>query len=73
MNLIQEVIKGVNIFPEVDNFYNGYFLLDACAAAIKDQNSNEYNDCLKDQIIISANNTDNLMKLIDDLVDNIIK
>jgi len=73
MELIQQVIKGVNLFPEVDEFYNYKFLLDACSAAIKDKESEEYNKCSKDNLIISANNTDNLLKLIDDLVDSIIK
>ena len=73
MNLIQEVIKGISLFPEVDNYYNKYFLLDACAAAFNNIESKEYLNCLKDQVIISANNTDNLMKLIDDLVDSIVK
>ena len=73
MDLIQEVIKGVNIFPQVDDFYNYKILLDACAAAIKDTESEEYKSCSNDSLIISANNTDNLLKLIDDLVDNIEK
>ena len=73
MDLIQEVIKGVNIFPQVDNFYNYKILLDACAAAIKDTKSEEYKSCSNDTLIISANNTDNLLKLIDDLVDSIHK
>ena len=73
MDMIQEVIKGVNIFPEVDNFYNYKFLLDSCAAAIKDTESEEYLNCINDSLIISSNNTDNLLKLIDDLIDSIKK
>ena len=73
MDLIQEVIKGVNIFPQVDDFYNYKFLLDACGAAMKDTNNENYTRCKEDNLIISANNTDNLLKLIDDLVDSIHK
>ena len=36
MDLIQEVIKGVNVFPEISVFYNEKFLLDACAASFKE-------------------------------------
>ena len=73
MDQIQEIIKGVSIFPKVDDFYNYKFLLNACAAAIKDQESEEYLNCMNDTLIISANNSDNLLKLIDDLVDSIKK
>ena len=73
MDLIQEVIKGVNIFPQINDYYNYKFLLNACAAAIKDKESQKYHDCMNDTLIVSANNTDNLLKLIDDLVDSIKK
>jgi hypothetical protein len=74
MDQIQEVIKGVNIFPKISIFYNEKFLLNACAAAINAENDTEaYNECLEDTLIVSANNTDNLLKLIDDLVDSIEK
>jgi hypothetical protein len=74
MDIIQEVIKGITTFNEVKDFYNEKFLLNACAAAIdKTKQEKEYNDCLNENLIISANNTDNLIKLIEDIVDNIYK
>ena len=74
MDLIQEVIKGINLFDEVNKFYNQKFLLDACAASMEAKNTDEnYLNCKNDTLIISANNTDNLIKLIDDLVENIRK
>ena len=74
MDKIQDVIKGINIFPEISKFYNEKFLLNACAAAINnDTDYEKYESCLSDTLIISANNTDNLLKLIEDLVDNIKK
>ena len=73
MKLIQDVIKGVTIFPEVDDFYNFKFLLNACAAAINDTESDQYLKCMNDSLITSSNNTDNLLKLIDDLFDSIKK
>ena len=74
MDIIQDVIKGISTFNEVKDFYNEKFLLNACAAAIdiKTQEK-EYKDCLNENLIISANNTDNLIKLIEDIVDNIYK
>ena len=74
MDIIQQVIKGITTFNEVKNFYNEKFLLNACAAAIdKNINEQEYNECLNENLIISANNTDNLIKLVDSIVDNIYK
>jgi hypothetical protein len=74
MELIQEVIKGINLFKDVSDFYNNKFLLDACAASMEvDKTDEEYIDCVNDTLIISANNTDNLIKLINDLVENIYK
>jgi hypothetical protein len=74
MDIIQDVIKGISTFNEVKDFYNEKFLLNACAAAIdiKTQEK-EYKDCLNENLIVSANNTDNLIKLIEDIVDNIYK
>ena len=74
MNLIQEVIKGINLFDNVNEFYNNRFLLDACAASIEvKENYEKYQNCTSETLIISANNTDNLIKLIEDLVENIYK
>ena len=74
MDLIQEVIKGINLFDDVNEFYNEKFLLNACGASIivKD-NREKYLNCINETLIISANNTDNLIKLIEDLVENIYK
>ena len=73
-DIIQNVIKGLNLFDTVSYFYNEKFLLDACAA-IYDKNNNEaeYMACKLDPIIETANNTENLLKLIDDLIFNIKK
>jgi hypothetical protein len=74
MGKIQEVIKGITTFNEVKNFYNEKFLLNACAAAIDStKQKEEYEECLNENLIISANNTDNLIKLVEDIVDNIYK
>ena len=74
MSLIQQVIKGITTFDEVKNFYNEKFLLNACAAAIdKNKKPEEYDECLNENLIVSANNTDNLIKLVDSIVDNINK
>ena len=74
MDLIQQVIRGITTFDEVKNFYNEKFLLNACAAAIdKKKQPEEYDECLNENLIVSANNTDNLIKLVDSIVDNINK
>ena len=74
MDQIQEVIKGINIFDQVNDFYNNKFLLDACAAHLEGgQNNQSYESCKEETLIKSANNTDNLIKLISDYVENIYK
>ena len=82
MDIIQDVIKGITTFSEVKNFYNEKFLLNVLgqgsygkviAAIDKTTQEAEYNECLEEPLIVSANNTDNLIKLVEDIVDNIYK
>jgi hypothetical protein len=74
MSLIQEVINGMNLLSGISEFYNEKFLLNACSAAINPELKKEaYEACLSDSIIINANNTNNLMKLIEIYVGNIKK
>ena len=71
---IKNVIKGLRNFPQIEDYYNNRYLLDACYASIDKNIENEkYKKCLNDSIILSANNTDNLIKLIDNIIDNIYK
>jgi hypothetical protein len=71
---IQKIIKGIKYFKEIEDFYNNKYLLNACQAAInKDTQQNKYDSCINDSIIISSNNTDNIMKLIENVIDNIYK
>ena len=71
---IQEVIRGINLFDYVNDFYNNKFLLDACAAYLDGGRDNpNYESCKNETLIKSANNTDNLIKLINDYVENINK
>jgi len=74
MSLIQNVINGVNLLPKISEFYNEKFLLNACSAAINPESQKElYESCLGDSIIINANNTNNLLKLIEIYFDNLKK
>ena len=74
MSLIQNIINGINYFPGISKFYNEKFLLNACGAAMNEEEQKEkYLKCLSDPIILSANNTDNLIKLIEINVDYIKK
>ena len=72
--LMLDIIMGVNAFEKVSNFYYNNFLKNACGSAIDNKtNPIEYLNCLKDDLIISGNNTDSLIRLISDVVDNIKK
>ena len=72
-NLISEVIKGADKFPKINEYYNNKFLLNACGATFENEEDERYIQCMNDTLIMSANNTDNLLKLVDDWVDNIHK
>ena len=73
-NLIRDVIKGLNRFPSVKEFYNEKYLLNACAASYDQESELEkYNQCLSDSTITTANNTENLLKLTNDLIFNLKK
>ena len=71
---IRNMIKGLKDFKEIDDYYNNKYLLDACDASLdRTVDEQKYKLCLNESIITSANNTDNLMKLIDNIIDNIYK
>ena len=68
-DIIQDVIKGLNFFSKVSYFYNEQFLINACSAAIdKEAQPEEYNSCLRDSMIKTTNNTENLMNLMNELI-----
>ena len=69
---VQDIVQGISIFNNLDIFYNDKFLLDACAS-IHSYNSSNYENCIKDELIQSANNTESLLKLIQETIDNIYK
>ena len=71
---IQNVVQAISIFDQLNSFYNDKFLVNACASAFnQDTNASEYETCMKESIIQSANNTDSLLKLNDETVSNIEK
>ena len=72
-DIIHDIIKGLNSFPNISEFYNEKYLLSACKAAFLDETSEDYLNCTVDDIILAAINTENLLKLVDDLIFNLIK
>ena len=72
--LMLNIINGIKSFKKVNEFYNKNFLLNACGAVIDiEDDPIEYNKCLNDTLIISGNNTDSLIRVISDIVNNIKK
>jgi hypothetical protein len=73
-NQVQDVIRAIPLFAGVKDFYNEKYLLNACASAIdKATKEYEYNKCMNNTLIHSANNTDNLIKIIENNVQKIYK
>ena len=73
-NQVQDVIRAIPLFAGVKDFYNEKYLLNACASAIdKATREEDYNKCMQNTLIHSANNTDNLIKIIENNVQKIYK
>ena len=73
-DLIKEALQGIGLYNKINTFYSDKFMLNACGAAIDSEKEPEkYKNCLNDNFILSSNNTDNLIKLIDEFVHNIKK
>ena len=73
-DLIKEALQGIGLFNKINTFYSDKFMLNACDAAIDSEKEPEkYKNCLNDIFILSSNNTDNLIKLIDEFIHNIKK
>jgi len=70
---IENIIRDIAQFTELSDFYNNKFLLNACLVTFNDTTSINYQNCVKDKIIQSTNNTDSLLKFIDETVDTISK
>ena len=70
-NEIQKIVQGFALFSNLNDFYNEKFRLNACAAVFADGSS--LDECLEDELIQSGNNTESLLKLISEIVDNIYK
>jgi hypothetical protein len=65
MDLMEDILNGINIFTEISTFYHKKYLFNACEVVIDPEKDPEkYQKCLKDPIIIKSNNTDNLIELI---------
>ena len=69
---IENMVADINNFPALSDFYSNKFLLNACAV-IYDSSTTQYTNCMNDSVIKSANNTDSLLKLVNETVSTIIK
>jgi hypothetical protein len=69
-NLVYSLYESLNHFPEFSNYYKNYFLLDACAS-IYDKGTEDYEKCLKEDIVKSVNNTEGFLSLLIETVGNI--
>ena len=69
---VSYIVQSISIFPEVNAYYNSYFLLNACGTAF-DAETEDYSLCLNDSLVISTNNTDSLLKLVEEYMNNLYK
>ena len=71
---ISYMIQSMSIFESLYTFYVGKFMYNLCDAAYDSNSQYElYNTCMTNNTILSANNTDSLLKKIEEIVKNIYK
>ena len=58
-------------YPLLNEFYNKNFLLNACGAVF-DYETEEYKNCLNDEMVILINNTDAFIDMLTEKIDNLI-
>ena len=69
---IDEIIIGMKNFKDINDYYNNKILINACEAIQNDMfGQKNYEECINDTFIKKGNNTDNLMKLIENRIDSI--
>ena len=74
MDIMEDVLKGINIFTGISQFYHKKFLFNACEVAIDPEiDPEKYQKCLNDPLIINSNNTDNLLEIIEVYSHNLLK
>ena len=71
-NKIQKIVQGISIFQQLNIYYNDQFLLNACKS-IFELNTTDYDDCMNDILIQSANNTESLLKIHEQIIDDLYK
>jgi hypothetical protein len=67
LNRIEDIVRNIGLFPTLSDFYNNKFLQNACLVIYNKTDAN-YTTCFDDVIIESANNTDSLLKLLEETV-----
>lgn len=71
---LQSIVQGITIFPELSDFYSNKYLSNACEAAYDNETETEqYEQCMNDVLVKSANNSDSLLKLVSETIDDIYK
>ena len=71
---IQLFVKGIRNFEGIEDYYDNKFMLNACKAAInKEIKELRYNICMSDNVILTTNNTDNILELMKNYIDNLYR
>jgi hypothetical protein len=72
---IRDMMEGLKNFEKIEDYYNNKYLLNACEAVIdRTLEPEKFEYCKNnDSIISTTNNTDNLMKITENIIDNIYK
>ena len=69
---IQKITQAISLFDKLKIFYNEKFLLNACKTIFL-ENTTEYQKCINDDLIKSANSSDSLLRLMTQISDEIFE
>ena len=71
---ISYMIQSMSIFKELYEYYTGKFTYNLCEAAFDPKSQEDlFTACMSNDVMLSANNTDSLLKKIEEIVANIYK
>ncbi len=70
-DLSHSYYSSLSNYPLLRNFYNNYFLIDACGALFNLE-SEDYNTCLKNPLVNNINNTDTFIDMLNNKINNIL-
>lgn len=65
---VENMLRQLSGFTDITDFYNQQYLMDACKVLYSNFTSKAYNNCRADYFVATANNTDSIINLLEEMV-----